>query len=156
MQRWRLGTFCILLVFLVGCGDDDNPAESGEFGSLSGTVEFVGTWPDKGNVEVAVWPNWPPAGPPTAYGEPFSSGEAVQTYRIEGLSKGTYAAVSVSWRDPIDPAGAKVLGFYWEEGDSPGVDERGRPVEQPLPIEISDGKLEWSEVDIKANLDIAP
>ena len=155
MQPWGSGILCVLLVFLVGCGDD-NPAESGEFGRLSGTVEFVGTWPEKGNVEVSVWASWPPAGPPAAYSEPFSPGEAMQAYGVEGLSKGTYAAVTVSWRDPIDPAGAKVLGFYWEGGNSLGVDERGMPVGQPLPIEISDDKLEWSGVDIKANLDIAP
>ncbi len=145
-----------LLPLLYGCSEDKKPTDGGEFGEISGTVTFVGTWPSTGEVQVSIWSTWPPAGPPAAATDPLTAGTAVQSYKIEGLSKGTYTAVTVGWRDPANPAGAKVLGIYWEKSDSLGVDSNGNPTVQPMPIEVSEGKLVWSNVDIKADLDIVP
>lgn len=145
----------VSLGFFAGCGEDENPATTEKFGEVSGTVTLVGTWPSIGDVQVSIWVSWPPAGPPAAATDPLTPGEARQTYTIEGLSKGTYSAVTVGWRDPTNPAGAKVLGLYWERSDSVGVSASGPPA-QPIPIEISDAKLVWSNIDIKANLDIVP
>ena len=75
---------------------------------------------------------------------------------IEGLSKGTYPAVTVGWRDPNNPMEGRILGIYWDESDSLGVDDAGNVMVQPTSIEISDAQLDWPNLDIKANLDIAP
>lgn len=140
--------------FVSGCGDDDNPVESEELGEISGTVNFVGSWPEIGEIQISVWANWPPAGPPAGFSDPFISGEGSQTFHIEGLSKGSYPVISVGWRDPANPAEARILGIYWE-GEGLGVDEMGMPTAPPLSIEIADDKLVWTGVNITANLDIA-
>ena len=151
-------TFAIVILvgFLAGCDEDEGPAEGEEFGEISGTVSFVGTWPSAGEVQVSIWASWPPFGPPAAATDPLTPGEATQTYKVEGLTKGTYLAVTVGWRDPNNPAGAKILGVYWAQNDDLGVDDTGQVTVQPMPIEISDDKLVWSNIDIKANLDIVP
>ena len=150
-------TFAVIVLsgFLTGCGEDENGVQPEQFGEISGTITFVGTWPSTGDVQVSIWTSFPPAGPPAGATEPLASGEAI-TYKIEGLSKGTYPAVTVGWRDPTNPAGAKVLGLYWEQSDSLGVDGTGQVTVLPISIEISDATLVWSNIDIKANLDIAP
>ena len=145
-----------LLPSLLGCGEDEGPFDGEKFGEVSGTVTFVGTWSSTGAVQVSIWTVWPPIGAPAAATDPLAVGSAVQSYKIEGLSKGTYTAVTVSWRDPANPAGAKVLGIYWERSDSLGVDGNGNPTVQPMPIEVSDEKLVWSNADIRADLDIVP
>ncbi|MDQ7052472.1 MAG: hypothetical protein Q9P14_06110 [candidate division KSB1 bacterium] len=73
----------------LGCGKDDNPVKTEEFGEISGTVTFVGTWPQTGEIQVSIWASWPPMGPPAAASTAFQSGQNVQTYKIDGLSKGT-------------------------------------------------------------------
>lgn len=123
-------------------------------GEVAGTVNFVGTWPATGDVQVSLWQTWPPAGPPTAASAVFTRDIASQSYRIQCLAKGTYSVLTVGWRDPANPMGAKVLGIYWAQADSLGVDATGTPTAPPLPIEISDAKLNWSGVNIKANLDV--
>jgi hypothetical protein len=147
----------VLMAFFVACSEDENPVQTEQFGEVSGTVTFVGTWPSIGDVQVSMWTSWPPAGPPAAASAKFASGMAKQTYKIEGLNKGTYQVVTVGWRDPANPAAAKVLGIYWARNDSLAVDGTGRQLQgvQPIAIEISDAKLKWTNVDIKANLDIA-
>lgn len=157
----RRGIALLLIIpFLVlafaACSDENNPAETEKFGEISGTVTFVGTWPQVGDVQVSVWTSWPPMGPPAAASDPLTKGQNVQSYKIEGLSKGTYPVVTVGWRDPSNPAGAKVLGVYWANKDSVGVAADGITLTvQPIAIEISDNKLVWNNVDIKANLDLA-
>jgi hypothetical protein len=158
--RTRIAILSILLMaFFFGCSDEKNPVETQQLGEISGTVTFVGTWPTAGPVQVSVWSSWPPAGPPAAASNPaFTSGIASQTYKIEGLNKGTYPVITVGWRDVANPANSKVLGIYWANSDSVGIaDGSGRTLSgvQPIAIEISDAKLKWSNVNIKANLDFA-
>ena len=157
MLRCRIAMTLVVVVFgfIAGCGKDESPAKTEQFGTISGTVTFVGTWPSTGDVQVSIWVNWPPAGPAAAT-DPLTSRETIQSYKMEGLSKGTYSAVTVGWRDPAKPSGAKILGVYWAQSDSLGVDSTGRPTVQPIPVEISEDHLVWSDIDIKANLDIAP
>ena len=144
----------VLSALLAGCGEDESPVEAEKFGQISGTITFVGTWPSGGDVQVSIWASFPPAGPPAAATEPLAPGETV-AYEIPGLSKGTYPAVTVGWRDPNNPMGGKILGIYWAQSDSLGVASDGS-LATPISIEISDAQLDWSNVDIKANLDIAP
>ena len=158
MKRHNLMMLLAVLsvgLLLLGCSKDDNPVKTEEFGEISGTVTFVGTWPQTGEIQVSIWASWPPMGPPAAASTAFQSGQNVQTYKIDGLSKGTYPVVTVGWRDPNNPAGAKVLGVYWANKDSVGVADDGITLTvQPIAIEISDNKLVWNNIDIKANLDI--
>ncbi len=148
----------VIMAFFFGCSDDKNPVQTPQFGEVSGTVKLVGTWPATGDVQVSVWASWPPAGPPAGASAKFTAGQNVQTYKIEGLNKGTYPVVTVGWRDPANPAAAKVLGIYWANSDSVGVaDGRGITLSgvQAIPINIADGNMTWTNVDIKANLDFA-
>ncbi len=156
MLRYRWIGFLVLAAFLISCGKQENPVETEKFGEISGTVTFIGTWPQIGEVQVSAWTDWPPMGPPAAASDPFQPGKNVQTYKIEGLSKGKYPVITVGWRDPSNPAGAKVLGVYWANKDSVGVKADGISfVGNPIPIEITDEKLVWTNIDMKANLDLA-
>ncbi|MCK5380752.1 MAG: hypothetical protein KAJ81_04725 [Candidatus Latescibacteria bacterium] len=156
-MRRLLITFAVIVLsgFLAGCSDDGNPAGGEQFGEVSGTVTFTGTWPTTGDVQVSIWASFPPAGPPAGATDPLASGDVV-AYKIEGLNKGTYAAITVGWRDPTNPAGAKILGIYWAETDSLGVNAVGAPTATAVSIEISDAQMDWSAIDMTANLDIAP
>jgi len=127
-----------------------------QLGAISGKVNFVGAWPAKGDVQVSLWATWPPAGPPAAASTVFVSGNNSQSYKIQCLAQKTYPVLTVGWRDPANPAAAKMLGIYWSQADSLAVDGGGRPLAgaQPLPVQVVDGKLNWSNVNIKANLSI--
>ncbi|MGH7455654.1 MAG: hypothetical protein ACRENG_30140 [bacterium] len=144
----------VIMVFFLGCSDDKNPVQADQFGEVSGTITFVGTWPSKGDIQVSMWTSWPPTGPPAAFTSPLTPGVLTQTYKISGLSKGPYSVITVGWRNPADPTGAKVIGVY-SGNDILGVDCKGQFTVQTFPIEISDAKLKWSDVNIRANLDIA-
>lgn len=141
-------------LLILSCSKDDNTTNPEQFGSISGTLTYVGSWPSAGDVQISIWASWPPQGPPAAATDPLSQGQS--TFEIKGLSKGTYPVVTAGWRDPANPTGAKVLGVYWNITDSVGVDSSGNVNVQPQQIVISDNKLNYSNINIKANLDIAP
>lgn len=161
MRTYRIFVAVSLLLFtalFLGCSDDKNPVQTPQFGEVSGTVKLVGAWPATGNVQVSIWANWPPTSAPAGASAVFTPGPNTQTYKIEGLNKGSYPVVTVGWRDPANPSGAKVLGIYWTNSDSVGIaDGRGITVAgvQPLPVDIADAKMTWSNINIKANLDFA-
>ncbi|HEX5131661.1 MAG TPA: hypothetical protein VFX92_04140 [Candidatus Krumholzibacteria bacterium] len=113
------------LVFVSGCGGDDNPVGTTDTGSIAGTVTFVGTWPAAGNIQVSAYsfiriPPGVPTGPPDGFTDPVTPAMSYD-YQIDGLEVGTYAAVFVGWRDPANPSGARVIGTYWTYIDSVGV-----------------------------------
>jgi len=56
MVGYMLITLSVIVLsgFLTGCSEDDNPAEPEQFGEISGTVAFVGTWPSTGDVQVSI------------------------------------------------------------------------------------------------------
>lgn len=149
--------FTLFILAATACKDDNNPVAVQEFGEITGKVNFVGTWPQTGEVQVSIWASWPPAGPPAAATDAIPADVSSFDYKIEGLSKGMYPVVTVGWRDPSNPAGAKVLGIYWDQTDSLGVDGLGNPIVAPeeiKAIEIKDGQMVFTNIDIKANLDI--
>jgi hypothetical protein len=151
-------TIVVVMAFFLGCSDDKNPAQTQQYGEVSGTVKLVGTWPAAGNVQVSIWANWPPTTAPAGASAVFAPGQNTQTYKIEGLNKGSYPVVTVGWRDPANPAGAKVLGIYWANSDSVGVaDGRGITLSgvQALPINVADGNMTFTNINIKGNLDFA-
>lgn len=149
-----------LSVFLVACGGDDNPVTpTQQYGSVSGTVTFVGNWPASGEIQVSIWPSWPPAGPPSAATLPISQ-TVTYNYKIEGLNRGTYQALAVGWRNPANPTAARVLGLYINDPNNSGVSidtATGRPTyATPAPIVISDAKMDHTGLNIKADFAFAP
>ncbi|MDZ7361525.1 MAG: hypothetical protein ONB46_12490 [candidate division KSB1 bacterium] len=143
----------LFLAFILGCSEEQNPVQSQTSGEISGTITFTGTWPAKGNVQVSMWTSWPPAGPPAAFSAPLTPGVATQTFKISGLNKGPYSVITVGWRDPADPTGAKVIGVY-TGNDVLGVDCKGDFTLPALPVEIAEGRLKYTNINIRANLDI--
>lgn len=160
MKRSRIFSLVALaamMLFVSACSDDDNPTNAPEFGSVAGRVTFVGSWPSVGDVQVSIWTSWPPAGPPSAATNPIPSASTTYDYKIEGLNKGTYKALTVGWRNPANPAGAKVLGLYLNDANNTGVlgidSATGRQMlATPITIEISDAKMIWTGLNIKADL----
>ncbi|GEM_PF-355708 len=142
------------IIFVLGCSDEKNPVQSSTTTEISGTITFNGTWPAKGNIQVSLWTSWPPAGPPAAFSAPLTPGVATQTYKISELAKGPYAVITVGWRDPADPTGAKVIGVYSATNTLAGVDCKGDFTVAPLPVEISDSNPKVTNVNLVANLDI--
>jgi len=144
----------LCMAFVFGCSEEKNPVQSSTTTEISGTVTFNGAWPAKGNIQVSLWTSWPPAGPPAAFSAPLTPGVATQTYKISGLSKGPYAVITVGWRDPADPTGAKVIGVYSANSTLSGVDCKGDFTVAPLPVEISDSNPKATNINLVANLDI--
>jgi len=160
----RSGVVATLLLgigLLVGCGDDDdNPSDNDDFGSIGGTVAFRGTWPSTGDVQVSLYselsPPYVPMGPPDASTEPVPSGSNSYDYLFEGLDPATYAAVYVSWRDPANPQGARLLGMYWTFPDSVGIDPiSGLPRTTPSGVSVEGGGDDVRGVDLAADLDLS-
>ncbi|MCA9744089.1 MAG: hypothetical protein H6695_00785 [Deferribacteres bacterium] len=150
-----LGLALALFSFIfTACKDDKNPVAVNEFGEISGTVNFVGAWPAAGDVQVSIWSSWPPAGPPAAASDALTSNNNSATYKLDGLQKGTYPVMTVGWRDPQNPTGAKVIGIYWAQSDSLGVDASGNVTAAPQAIVIDNSQMVYSNVVVKANLDI--
>ncbi len=146
-----------MMVFMVACSDDDsNPIEPSEFGSVSGAIAFTGAWPTIGDVQVSIWATWPPAGPPSAATDPIPAGSTTFNYKIEGLNKGTYKALTVGWRNPANPRGAKVLGLYVNDASKTGVlgvDATGQQtLETPTALLLSDANLNLTGLDMRADL----
>jgi hypothetical protein len=151
--------FLVGLASVAGCSEDENPA-SPTTGSVSGKVTFQGTWPSTGEVQVSIYSNlsapWVPMGPPDNATDPIQSGSTEFDYTMSGMDKGDYTAIFVGWRDPVNPAGARLLGMYWIYPDSVGIDENaGVPVMQPTSVTIGTANLNPTGLDIRADLDLA-
>lgn len=142
------------VVLMAACEDDKNPAKP-TTGSIAGTVTFRGTWPSTGQVQVSLFANFPPTGPPDAYTDPIAPG-ATYDYRFDGLDPATYPAVVVGWLDPALPPGSEeILGMYWAFVDSVAVDGSGNPRGNPVPVTVRAGEVAGNR-DILADLDVAP
>jgi hypothetical protein len=154
----------VVLAAAVGaCGDDSNPTDGGGAGSVSGKVTFVGgPWPATGEVQVSIYssltpPDYAPTGPPDAFTNPIAP-TIEYNYRLDGLDNGSYAGVLVSWRDPANPSGARMLGLYWIYPDSVAIEPGGLAAKAPGPttIVINSTNPSHPGLDITADLDLAP
>lgn len=156
-----LAMFLVLPALFNACGDEDDPARVPATGSVAGTVTFLGEWPSSGDVQISIYSAlsspWVPMGPPEAFTDPIQGSPAQYQYKLDGLDKATYAAIYVSWRDPQNPGASRLLGMYWAFPDSVGISgQSGLPVEQPASVTINDANLNHSNLDITADLGLAP
>lgn len=144
---------------LAACSSDD-PTEVAQTGTVSGTVNFSGTWPATGDVQVSIYANLAP--PFIPMGNPDGVTEAIQgspttfNYSIPGLDKADYTAIFVGWRDPQNPQGARLIGIYWATSDSVGIAPTGVPTVTPIGVSIEDGNLVHTGLDMTADLDLIP
>lgn len=149
----------ILLLFLLSlsCSDSTTAPNTG---SISGTVTFVGNWPSTGEVQVSVYQSlqapFIPTGPPEQATDALATTTSYD-FKFEGLDKTSYAAVFVGWRDPANPAAARLLGMFWANTDSVGISlQTGLPLQQPSTVTIDDNNIDVSGINITANLNLAP
>ena len=120
ITRIILASFFLILV---SCEDNNTNEEVlAEFGSISGTVTFSGSWPDSGEVLITLDTSYPPQGPPAAFSyitsDDISNG--VYNYNFSDLSFRSYEAITVTyWSLGYATAGTNysLIGSYIEAID---------------------------------------
>ena len=120
ITRIILASFFLIMV---SCEDNNTNEEVlAEFGSISGTVTFSGSWPDSGEVLITLDTSYPPQGPPAAFSyitsDDISNG--VYNYNFSDLSFRSYDAITVTyWSLGYGTAGTNysLIGSYIEAID---------------------------------------
>ena len=120
ITRIILASFFLIMV---ACEDNNTNEEVlAEFGSISGTVNFSGSWPDSGEVLITLDTSYPPQGPPAAFSyitsDDISNG--VYNYNFSDLSFRSYEAITVTyWSLGYATAGTNysLIGSYIEAID---------------------------------------
>ncbi|MBL51113.1 MAG: hypothetical protein CMG57_04055 [Candidatus Marinimicrobia bacterium] len=92
--------FSSILLVLVSCEEKNNDEEIlPEYGSISGNVNFTGTWPDTGEVLITLDTVYPPQGPPAKFS--YITSDNVQSgnysFSFDSLSFRTYDAVTITY-----------------------------------------------------------
>ena len=120
ITRIILASFFLIMV---SCEDNNTNEEVlAEFGSISGTVNFSGSWPDSGEVLITLDTSYPPQGPPAAFSyitsDDISNG--VYNYNFSDLSFRSYDAITITyWSLGYATAGTNysLIGSYIEAID---------------------------------------
>ena len=120
------------LFFIVGCDDsssngagglcfffcDENPMTP-ENGTISGVIDFLGAWPETGNISISLNTSWPEVtGAPYAFTTIVFDDlnqDNLYSYHFENVTFGTYQGIIVSWKDPHDDNSASnqhAIGGY--------------------------------------------
>ena len=112
----------MVLFFFIGC--DDNPMQP-ESGTISGVVDFSGTWPKTGSISISLNTSWPEVtGAPYAFKTIVFgdlSLDSLLIYRFENVTFGTYQGIIISWKDPTDNSSATnqhAIGGYGATADA--------------------------------------
>ncbi len=153
MEKNKAFGFIILLfiavVLMISCEEEEELPESG---ILSGTVSFIGTWPDTGTVFLSIQNDWPPTGAP--YALEVITEESVTnnqyTFSFTDVAFGTYGALAVSWEDPNDDNPATnqhILGAYGATAKAYFMDADS--------IAVSAENAEHTGLDFQADLALA-
>ena len=116
-------TLASFFLIMVSCEDNNTNEEVlAEFGSISGTVNFSGSWPDSGEVLITLDTSYPPQGPPAGFSyitsDEISNG--VYNYNFSDLSFRSYDAITVTyWSLGYATAGTNysLIGSYIEAID---------------------------------------
>ena len=110
-------------LLLFSCEDKNtNEKVLSEFGSISGTVNFNGTWPDTGEVLITLDTTYPPQGPPAGFAYITSDdvSNGLYSYSFTNLSFRVYEAITITyWSLGYATAGTNysLLGSYLETTD---------------------------------------
>ena len=120
ITRIILASFFLIMV---SCEDNNTNEEVlAEFGSISGTVTFSGSWPDSGEVLITLDTSYPPQGPPAGFSyitnDDISNG--VYNYNFSDLSFRSYDAITITyWSLGYATAGTNysLIGSYIEAID---------------------------------------
>ena len=120
ITRIILASFFLIMV---SCEDNNTNEEVlAEFGSISGNVNFSGSWPDSGEVLITLDTSYPPQGPPAGFSyitnDDISNG--VYNYNFSDLSFRSYEAITVTyWSLGYATAGTNysLIGSYIEAID---------------------------------------
>ena len=120
ITRIILASFFLIMV---SCEDNNTNEEVlAEFGSISGTVNFSGSWPDSGEVLITLDTSYPPQGPPAAFSyitsDDISNG--VYNYNFSDLPFRSYDAITITyWSLGYATAGTNysLIGSYIEAID---------------------------------------
>lgn len=110
LKRLSLALTLAALVVFAGCDDSSNSAD--ELATLHGTLTLHGTWPQEGDIQVSLFPQWDvgepmaiaPGGPPEFHTENLTGATPTDTvhaiaYRIDDVNPGEYPALVVGWRN---------------------------------------------------------
>ena len=116
-------TLASFFLIMVSCEDNNTNEEVlAEFGSISGTVNFSGSWPDSGEVLITLDTSYPPQGPPAGFSyitnDDISNG--VYNYNFSDLSFRSYDAITITyWSLGYATAGSNysLIGSYIETID---------------------------------------
>ena len=109
-------------VMFLAMACEDNETEEPllpEFGSISGAVNFTGTWPDTGEVLITLDTQYPPMGPPAGFAfiTSIDIQNGVYNYSFSNLSFRDYSAITVTyWPQGYETAGTNysLIGSYIE------------------------------------------
>ena len=140
----------LVLFFFVGC--DENPMTP-ESGTISGVVDFSGTWPETGNISISLNTSWPEViGAPYAFTTIYSDDlnqDNLYSYRFENVTFGTYQGIIVSWKDPYDDNSATnqhAIGGYGGTAEAEFEDTGS--------ITVSESDYEIMDLNFPAYLDL--
>ena len=117
MKNSYLTTYLTLLIVFTGCEDDIiDGSVAPETGTISGSITFLGTWPDSGAVLLTIDLQYPPQGPPSG-SRTIENNELennVYAYSFEDLLFGNYAAITITyWPSGYSSGGTyTLLGSY--------------------------------------------
>ena len=108
-----------VILMLPSCQDSDSNLDPlPEFGSISGEINFIGVWPDSGEILLTLDTNYPPMGPPAGfvYITIDSLESNLYNYNFNQLSFRDYVALTVTyWPDGYGIGGIgnnSMLGSY--------------------------------------------
>lgn len=138
----------LIFVIFTACEDEDDTKKP-EYGSVSGRVTFIGTFPsvDSGTVRISMHQNWYPTGASYAYKEisPSDLSNNVYEYTFEQVAFGTYKAIAVDYVAFNDTSGnyniwgvyGGTLQAYFMDADS---------------VVVTTDDPDWTELDFNATI----
>jgi len=117
LSKMAIISFLIIFISCEDNKDSDDPLP--EFGSISGAVNFVGTFPDTGEALITLDTQWPVAGPPAGFAYITKSDvqNGVYNYIFSNLSFREYEAVTITyWPEGYVTAGSNydLIGSHLE------------------------------------------
>ncbi len=168
-----LGLITLSSIVFANLACDEDSSAGPEVTGASGTItlENIAAWPDSGDVLVTLWgenvwtANGPILGPAGVVILTKVPGQTQYEFSFEGISAGSYSAISVGWRFPdetLDSACRSVtLGVYINDASvaSTGLIFQGAPppFQGPLPevVTVEENKT-TRDLDLKADFGIMP